>query len=155
MLQSAKEQVLLNLAIYKAGVNTFKTTWIDVKKAFDLIDHNYLISCIEKFNLPKWILIFLKSITPRWNIAIQLCKNLIINKKVERSIFQEDSFSTFLFVLCMYPLSRKLTRLYPKEMFRKIVKIIHKTIFCLLMILCCSLQAMKVWLTSPKRFLIQ
>ncbi|KAL6122286.1 hypothetical protein NUSPORA_00705 [Nucleospora cyclopteri] len=52
-------------------------------------------------------MIFLKNITSRWNIAIQLNKDLIIKKKV-------DNFSSLLFVLCMDLLSRKINGFYLK-----------------------------------------
>jgi hypothetical protein len=35
MVQGAKEQALLNLAINKEYSNRLKTAWIDVEKAFD------------------------------------------------------------------------------------------------------------------------
>ena len=52
MTQGAKDQALLNLAINKHYSNRLKTAWIDVKKAFDSVDHNYLIKCLEKYSFP-------------------------------------------------------------------------------------------------------
>ncbi|KAL6121495.1 hypothetical protein NUSPORA_01565 [Nucleospora cyclopteri] len=52
-VQGAKEQALLNLALNKEHSNQLKTAWIDVKKAYDLIDHDYLLQCINKLNFPK------------------------------------------------------------------------------------------------------
>jgi hypothetical protein len=67
MVQGAKEQALLNININKEYNNTLKTTWIDVKKAFDSVDHTYLIKCLEKYNFPPWILNFLKASYPSGN----------------------------------------------------------------------------------------
>ncbi|TBU03735.1 reverse transcriptase, partial [Hamiltosporidium tvaerminnensis] len=61
-VQGAKEQALLNIAINKEYGNNLKATWIDVKKAYDSIDHAYLTQCIENLNLPDWILKFIKVI---------------------------------------------------------------------------------------------
>ncbi|TBU09088.1 reverse transcriptase, partial [Hamiltosporidium tvaerminnensis] len=58
-VQGAKEQALLNIALNKEYGNNLKVTWIDVKKAYDLIDHAYLTQCIDNFNLPDWILKFI------------------------------------------------------------------------------------------------
>ncbi|KAM0684823.1 hypothetical protein COBT_003968 [Conglomerata obtusa] len=54
-VQDAKEQALINIALNKKYDNNLKTTWIDVKKAFDSIDHEYLHICLKKLNLPLWI----------------------------------------------------------------------------------------------------
>ena len=114
MVQGAKEQAMINIAINKAYDNKLKTTWIDVKKAFDSIDHSYLIECIEKLNFPPWIHPFLVSTIKRWKIEIKLENKTILEKDIKRGILQGDSLSPLLFVLCMDPLSRKLNTTYPK-----------------------------------------
>ena len=59
-IQGAKEQALINIAINKEHKNNLKTSWIDVKKAFDTVDHDYLLHCIailiclDEFNLFLW-----------------------------------------------------------------------------------------------------
>ncbi|TBU10471.1 reverse transcriptase, partial [Hamiltosporidium tvaerminnensis] len=61
-VQGAKEQALLNIALNKEYGNNLKATWIDVKKAYDLIEHADLTQCIENLNLPDWIMKFIKVI---------------------------------------------------------------------------------------------
>ena len=114
MVQGAKEQALLNIAINREHGNELKTAWIDVKKAFDSVDHIYLIKCIERINFPPWVTRFLTNIISRWQIAITSGKETILEKKVERGILQGDSLSPLLFVLCMDPLSRRLNAKYQK-----------------------------------------
>ncbi|KAL6120340.1 hypothetical protein NUSPORA_02943 [Nucleospora cyclopteri] len=60
-VQGAKEQALLNLALNKEHGNLLKTAWIDLKKAYGSVDHDYLIQCTNKFNFPKYITWFLES----------------------------------------------------------------------------------------------
>ncbi|TBU11342.1 reverse transcriptase, partial [Hamiltosporidium tvaerminnensis] len=71
-VQGAKEQALLNIALNKEYGNNLKATWIDVKKAYDSIDHAYLTQCIENLNLPDWILKFIKVIISKWKIDISV-----------------------------------------------------------------------------------
>ena len=113
-VQGAKEQVLINIAINKEHHNKLRTTWVDVKKAFDSVNHNYLQQCIKKLNFPDWILRFITSIMSKWEISIRSDNNNILTKKIERGILQGDSLSPLLFVLCLDPLSRKLNSVYPK-----------------------------------------
>ena len=114
MVQGAKEQNMINIAINRAAGNNLKTAWIDVKKAFDSVQHNYLLQCIEKLNFPPWIIKFLKSTIEQWSINIKLNNATILEKRIERGILQGDSLSPLLFVLCMNPLSRKLNIKYSK-----------------------------------------
>ena len=94
--------------------NKLKTAWIDVKKAYDSVGHDYLIKCIERLSMAPWIVKFLKSLIKRRKIQIMDGLEPILEKKIERGILQGDSLSPLLFVLCMDPLSRRLNSLYPK-----------------------------------------
>jgi len=69
-VQGAKEQALLNICINKEYGNMLKAMWIDVKKAFDSVDHGYLIKCIEKLNFPAWTLKFLENTISKWELEI-------------------------------------------------------------------------------------
>ncbi len=42
LVQGAKEQAMINIAINKEHSNQLKTMWIDVKKAYDSVGHLYL-----------------------------------------------------------------------------------------------------------------
>ncbi|GBE63330.1 myb-like DNA-binding domain containing protein [Babesia ovata] len=83
-------------------------------KAYDSIDHDYLAQVIENLHLPGWLSLFIKQTVKKWNIEIRWHNNTLMHKKVERGILQGDSLSPLLFVLCLDPLSRHLTRLFPK-----------------------------------------
>lgn len=54
-IQGVKEQALTNIAINRLHLNKLKTAWIDVKKAYNSVNHEYLIKCIEKLNMTPWI----------------------------------------------------------------------------------------------------
>ena len=113
-VQGAKEQALLNIAVNKAHANRLKMMWIDVKKAFDSINHGYLLACLKALRLPTWVQQFLESTIARW--ALQVCSNqeIILEKRMERGILQGDTLSPLLFALCMDPLSRALNGKFPK-----------------------------------------
>ncbi|KAF7684153.1 Retrovirus-related Pol polyprotein from type-1 retrotransposable element R2 [Astathelohania contejeani] len=105
---------MLNLTINREYGHSLKATWIDVKKAFDSVDHEYLMAYIFKLGLLKWITCFLKEIISKWNLEVKAGLKTIFSKKIERGILQGDSLSPLLFVLCIDPLSRRLNERYPK-----------------------------------------
>ena len=112
-VQGAKEQAMLNIALNRAHGNNLRAAWIDVKKAYDSVEHTYLLRCLEKLNLPPWILRFLTDTICRWELDVVLGGEHVLAKKVERGILQGDSLSPLLFVLCVDPLSRALNARFP------------------------------------------
>lgn len=58
----SKEQAMINIALNKKCDNNLKTAWIDVKKAFDSIDHRFLSKCIECLKFSKRFGQFIKGI---------------------------------------------------------------------------------------------
>ncbi|EQB61288.1 hypothetical protein NAPIS_ORF01136, partial [Vairimorpha apis BRL 01] len=47
-VQGAKEQAMVNIAIDKEHGNKLKNMWIDVKKAYDSVDHKHLLACMNR-----------------------------------------------------------------------------------------------------------
>ncbi|KAK1936289.1 reverse transcriptase, partial [Babesia divergens] len=112
-VQGAKEHTLTNIVINSKYEHGLHSTWVDVMKAFDSVDHRYLMHILESLHLPGWVVSFVRHTISRWHIDIRWGKEALMTKAIERGILQGDSLSPLLFVLCMDPLSRKLNALYP------------------------------------------
>ncbi|KAL6120501.1 hypothetical protein NUSPORA_02765 [Nucleospora cyclopteri] len=95
-VQGAKKQALLNLALNKEHGNQLKPAWIDVKKAYNSVDHDFLIQCTNKFNFPKWITRFLESIISKWIIDVRVNNSSLFTKRIARGILQGDNLSLLL-----------------------------------------------------------
>lgn len=106
-MQGAKEQALLNLYVNPYYNNHLKAMWLGVKKAFGSVDNTQLLKCIGRLQLPTWILRFPESITSRWKLGLKCSGEVIIMKKIEREIIQEDSLFPLLPALCFDPLSKR------------------------------------------------
>ena len=80
---------------------------LDAKKAFDSVDHNYIIKCLEKFGCKRFVPIFK-------TLYSELSSDILINGKVVkgfnilRGVKQGDSLSCILFIMCMEPLLRNI-----------------------------------------------
>lgn len=83
---------------------------LDLEKAYDLIDHEYMMLALEKYNFPPFILNWIKSIYG------EMFSKIIINGKVTesfaltRSIRQGDPLSAALFVLMIEPMAEMLRK---------------------------------------------
>ena len=80
---------------------------LDAKKAFDSVEHSYIIKCLEKVGLSSFVGIF--KILYR-----DLSSDIIINGKIVkgfrilRGVKQGDALSCVLFIICMEPLLRNI-----------------------------------------------
>ena len=113
-VQGAKEQAMINIALNKKYDNNLKTAWIDVKKAFDSINHRFLSKCIECLKFPKWVEQFIKGIMTKWRHNILYNNEMVISKNIKKGILQGDSLSPLLFIIIMDPLSKLLNSMFPK-----------------------------------------
>jgi hypothetical protein len=97
--QGAKEQALLNKCINTFHSNNLSTMWIDVKKAYDSVDHKYLLLCLEKLGIPSWCISFVSHMVNNWKVKLSYNKEVISEVKLGRGILQGDSLSPLLFIL--------------------------------------------------------
>ncbi|KAI5150637.1 hypothetical protein ENBRE01_1615 [Enteropsectra breve] len=109
--QGAKEQAMTNINLNSAHGGKLKACWIDVAKAYDTVNHQFLLECLKKFNVPKTIYKFIQLTLSKQKLTI-LRNNTTIGKiTLERGLIQGDSLSPLLFVTYIEPLSRMLNTL--------------------------------------------
>lgn len=82
---------------------------IDLKKAFDRVDHNYLWRVLEKFNFPQQLIICIKHIYEVASSRVQVNGFLTDEIKISTSVRQGCPLSMILFVLYVEPLIRQLS----------------------------------------------
>ena len=87
-VQGAKEQAFLNAAINKFNGHSLKVSYFDVRKAFDSVDHRYLLQCVRSLNLPTWIAKFVETLVSNWSLVIMDKGKVVLKKKMEREILQ-------------------------------------------------------------------
>jgi len=83
--------------------------WIDVKKAFDSVSHNWLITALEDHGINKRLITLIKNIIQTWKITLSAptCngRESIGPISIQRGILQGDSFCVKLFTLCLNPIA--------------------------------------------------
>ena len=106
------EQLLINKAVMsevkKKRRNLF-TIWLDYRKAFDSVPHEWLIYALQLAKLSKQLINVIKHLTTQWCATLSLMgENETITSdaiKFLKGIFQGDSLSVLLFILTINPSS--------------------------------------------------
>ena len=110
-----KDQLLINKAILEEAKKKRKnlsTAWIDYKKAFDSIPHDWIIKCFKIYKISPIAINFLKESMEKWKTSVILYhqEGKLESRKfnIKRGIFQGDLLSPLLFCLALAPLSTLL-----------------------------------------------
>ena len=80
---------------------------LDAKKAFDSVQHDYIIKCLNKLGLESFVPIFkilYKDLSSDILINGKICKGY----RILRGVKQGDALSCILFIICMEPLLRNI-----------------------------------------------
>jgi hypothetical protein len=111
-----KEQLIIDSVICNQAYNNKRNlfaAFIDYKKAFDSVPHQWLTKILKLYKINDQIVTFLEQAMSTWRTRVQLQTpsekktetNLI---QIRKGIFQGDSLSPLWFCLAMNPLSRRL-----------------------------------------------
>ena len=112
------EQLLINKSIMSEVRNKKRnliTIWLDYKKAFDSVPHEWLIKSLHLAKLPEDLIRAIEHLTSQWSTVLHLKgkEELIVSDIIYfvKGIFQGDSLSVLLFILSVNPLSFLLHKL--------------------------------------------
>ena len=105
------DQLAINKMIMLDAINNqrnLSTAWIDYKKAYDSIPHEWLIETLTMHKFDQITVTFFKETIQHWRTSINLnIKDSICTEpfKISTGMFQGDSPSGLNFILCLLPLS--------------------------------------------------
>lgn len=106
----SKEQLIIDSFILKQAevkCRNLSMAYIDYRKAFDSIPHNWLIKTMEIYKVHPDIIQSISHLMARWGTQI-LSNDMKIHIPIRRGIYQGDSLSPLLFCLALNPLSTLL-----------------------------------------------
>ena len=84
--------------------------WLDYKKAYDMIPSSWIVKCLEMYNIASNITAVIKNSMKQWKTELTSGNDKLCKIDIKRGIFQGDSLSPLLFVMCMMPLSTLLQK---------------------------------------------
>ena len=79
--------------------------WLDVKKSYDTVPHDCILHCLSLFGTHKKIIKFLECAMSKWSTVLTVNGVSLGQVDIKCGIFQGDSLSPLLFVMCFAPLS--------------------------------------------------
>ena len=111
--RGTKDQLLIDKTVMKdckKRHTNLGMAWIDYRKAYDMIPHSWILESLEMVNVADNVIEMLKRSMNNWNVNLTSSGDFLGNVNIKRGIFQGDSLSPLLFVVCMIPLSRILRK---------------------------------------------
>lgn len=112
-----KDQLLINKAILeevRLRHKNLTTGWVDYKKAFDSVPHDWILKCLSMYKISPVLIQFLTQNMRQWSTTLTLnhtegqLKSKLLS--IDSGIFQGDSLSPLLFCVALTPLSSLLNR---------------------------------------------
>ena len=106
------EQLLINKSILsevRQKKRNLLTVWLDYRKAFDLVPHDWIIKALQLDKVQKKLVESIKRLTKQWATILNLRgeDQSVTSDEIHyaKGIFQGDSLSVLLFILSVNPLS--------------------------------------------------
>ena len=82
---------------------------LDAKKAFDSVEHSYIVKTLKSFGLNKFVPIF-EILYKDLQSDILINGKIVKGYKIKRGVKQGDALSCILFIMCMEPLLRNIEK---------------------------------------------
>ena len=130
------DQLLINKAIMeevKSKRRNLVCVWLDYKKAFDSVPHDWLIKALYLAKIPLETVIAIEALTKTWTTQTGLlAKNTTIEADsidYQRGILQSDGLSVILFALSINPVSFLPRKMEGYELGETIKLIINHLLF--------------------------
>ena len=93
--------------------------WIDYKKAYDMIPHTWIMECLRSLGINENICKLIENSMRSWRVELTCGSDSLGEVFIKRGIFQGDSLSPLLFVICLIPVTyilRNMSQGYHFEM---------------------------------------
>ena len=111
--RGTKDQLLIDKMILndsKRRQKNLAMAWVDYKKAYDMVPHSWIVECLQLAQVPENVTTFLQRSIVNWQTEVTSSGTSLGNVNIRRGIFQGDSLSPLIFVICMIPLSKVLRK---------------------------------------------
>uniref|UniRef100_H2ZVK0 Reverse transcriptase domain-containing protein n=1 Tax=Latimeria chalumnae TaxID=7897 RepID=H2ZVK0_LATCH len=106
--RGTKDQFLIDKLIMKTAKN--RVVWIDYKKAYDSVPHSWIWKTLKMYGIANNIINFLELVMNIWKTDLTTQSHSLGTVNFLQGIFQSDSLSPMLFIICLLPLTTLLKK---------------------------------------------
>ena len=85
-------------------------TWIDNKKADDIVPHSWIINSFKMYKISDEVINFIDKTMKTWRVELTAGGRRLTEAKIQRGVFQGDALSLLLFMIVMMPLNHILRK---------------------------------------------
>lgn len=112
--RGTKDQVIIDKAVMedcRRRQRDLAMVWVDYRKAYDMVPHEWIEKCLDLCGVAKNVSDVLLSSMNRWRVQLNSGNRMLGEVRIRRGIFQGDSLSPLLFVMCLVPLTFVLRKM--------------------------------------------
>ena len=84
--------------------------WIDYRKAYHTIPHSWILECMRLTGVSENIMQMVENSMQNWKTMLTSAGKELAEVRIRRGIFQGESLSPLLFVICLIPMSLVLRK---------------------------------------------
>ena len=109
--KGTKDQLLIDKMVLrdsKKRHTNLAMAWIDYKKAYDMVPHSWIVECLDMVGCADNVRSFIERSMKLWKCELYAGDTVLGDISISRGIFQGDSLSPLLFVVCLIPLTMVL-----------------------------------------------
>ena len=106
--RGTKDQLLIDKMVMrncKRRQVNLSMVWIDYRKAYDMVPHSWIRKTLEMCGVAENVKEVLSESMKTWRTELTSGNTSLGQVEIKRGIFQGDSLSPLLFVMCMIPLT--------------------------------------------------
>ena len=90
--------------------------WVDYRKAYDMVPHSWIIESLKLAQVARNIFEFIERSMINCKTDLTSCGQVFGTVNIKRGIFQGDSHSPVIFILCIVPMTKILRHMRAEYM---------------------------------------
>ena len=114
--RGTKDQLIIDKAVLRecrARKKDLAMAWVDYRKVYDMVPHSWIVRCLQLVGVAENTRKCLQKSMTQWRVELWFGPTSLGQVEIKRGIFQGDSLSPLIFVMCLVPITLVLRSMQP------------------------------------------